>query len=97
MLGKYLIEFLEDSVSLKEECDKTPKTGKQIASEDEVADSATVKTDDKNIKAQQPSKKSKTVFEIFMPEKNPADGGIGIQSVTGCRFTTKTAVCRCCR
>ena len=59
------LEKKDDPVSLKEESDKTSKTGKQIASEDEVADSATVKTDDKNIKDQQPSKKSKTKYPLL--------------------------------
>ena len=39
------LEKKDDPVSLKEESDKTPKTGKQISTDDQVADSATVKTE----------------------------------------------------
>ncbi len=53
----------EDSVSLKEESDKTPKTGKQISTDDQVADSATVITENQEFTIKRFKDNSIKVFQ----------------------------------
>jgi hypothetical protein len=68
------LEKKDDPVSLKEESDKTPKTEKQIASEDQVADSATVETDDKMKTEKETAEKKVPIWKLIQQTIESMDG-----------------------
>ena len=68
------LEKKDDPVSLKEESDKTPKTEKQIASEDQVADSATVETDDKKKTEKESAEKKVPIWKLIQQTIESMDG-----------------------